>query len=90
MQDNQPIPGKEGSECSNEGDKCTDKEHCCGTSYPVENLDGDTDGQLENICVSTVDLKYTDTLGRDYRHVCGAYSLIASVFAFSCFASLLM
>jgi hypothetical protein len=78
IKDTRPEAGKEGSECSKEV-KCTNSAHCCGTAKPVKNAF--VTPEITGICVSTATGSYTDGLGREYTHTCGARALIATAAA---------
>lgn len=81
MKDNAPASGKDGSTCSGETE-CGVETQCCGVSTPEGNSVGVTTGQLDDICVDKTSLKYTDGLGRQYKHMCdGAKALLASASA---------
>jgi len=70
MEDNEPTAGNEGSSCA--VNKCTDPDHCCGTS--TRKVGANVNDPLENICVDSTDLAYTDGLGREYTHVCNSFA----------------
>jgi len=66
LSENAPTAGEAGSSC--ETDACTDSTHCCGTSTPRSGAY--VTPTLDNICVDSSTLEYTDGLGRIYDHVC--------------------
>jgi len=78
IKDKRPDAGAEGSSCSKET-KCTNAAHCCGTAKPVANAF--VTPAIEGICVSSTSGTYTDGLGREYTHTCGARALIATAAA---------
>ena len=55
-EDNKPASGEPGSACA--GSSCVTEGHCCGTSTPVSNAAGVTDGQETSICATIG--KWTD------------------------------
>jgi len=79
MDKNKPTGAAEGAPCTLT--TCGAATQCCGTSTPEANAVGVTDGQLKDVCVDKTTLKYTDGLGREYSHQCGAKALLASASA---------
>lgn len=77
IKDHAPADGEAGSSCATS--RCSDTSHCCGNATPktgayvVESL--------EDICADSTNLTYTDALGREYVHVCGAQKILAAATA---------
>jgi len=67
---NAPSAGEEGSSCA--VNKCTDPDHCCGTS--TLKIGANVNDPLEDICVDSETLEYEDGLGREYTHECNSES----------------
>lgn len=78
INENKPKSGKPGSECS-AAEKCAGIDHCCGTATPANNAPGVTIGQRDGVCASKTDRRFTDSLGMEFAHVCGAQKLVAAV-----------
>jgi len=78
LKDHAPQAGEEGSDCS--VNKCTNPNHCCGTSTPQEGAW--VNEKLEKICGNKIMKKYEDVLGSKYDHVCeGAQKVMATAAA---------
>jgi len=85
LKDNAPTSGAEGSSC--ETSVCTTSTHCCGTSTPKTGAY--VTPTLDDICVDSTTLKFTDGLGREYDHVCSsAAKLLLSVATLAAFHTL--
>jgi len=69
--------GEDGSSCAEL--KCTNEYHCCGTSTPKEGKF--VNEKLESVCVNKDTLVYTDSLGREFNHVCAATKMFVSAVA---------
>lgn len=80
IQENKPAAGKPGSACSAAA-KCAGIDHCCGTATPSVNAPGVTSGQREGVCASKTDKSFTDSLGIEFTHVCGAQKLVVAAAA---------
>lgn len=106
VKENMPGAGEEGSACdggstdsSNDSmvdallgeqggtyGKCTTETQCCGDSTQTD----DDTNKLENVCVDSTSLSYTDPLGRTYTHVCQAAKLFAAAAAAATLCTSLM
>jgi hypothetical protein len=85
VKDNTPAAGQAGSSCAS-ANPCAGENHCCGTATPkgasgsfsFPNVSGNVDGKLENVCADKTVLAFTNEIGIEYSHVCGASKLIAT------------
>lgn len=77
IENNQPVSGEAGSSCAEL--KCTNVDHCCGTSTPK--VGAFVNDKLENVCVDKNSLLYVDSLGREFDHVCAATKMMVSAVA---------
>jgi len=85
INDNKPADGAAGADCSTS--KCSGANQCCGVSTPKTGAY--VTATLTDICADEATLLYTDGLGRQYNHVCGAQQLlVASAAAIAAFAVL--
>jgi len=74
---NPPAAGEAGSACSADN-ACTGTNHCCGTSTPKGE---DADDAVTGKCADKTTLAWTDELGVEYTHVCGAQKLMIAASA---------
>jgi len=77
LKDHAPADGVAGSSCSTT--KCTTSAQCCGISTPKTGRY--VTETLEDICADSSTLVYTDALGREYDHVCGAQRMLVAAAA---------
>lgn len=77
IEENVPEAGNPGSSCSG-ASKCAGVDLCCGTATPKTNAPGVSNGQREGVCASKTEMAFTDSLGMEFSHVCGAQKLIAA------------
>merc|ERR1711976_226800 len=70
LSSNAPTAGQAGSSCAT--DVCTNAAHCCGTSTPKTGAY--VTATLNDVCVDSTSLLYTDGLGRQYDHVCSSFA----------------
>lgn len=80
IDENKPAQGFSGSACS-AAEKCAGLDMCCGTATPSSNAPGVTTGQRIGVCASKTSKGFTDTLGIEFSHVCGAQKLVAAAAA---------
>lgn len=78
--ENKPPAGFSGSSCSG-AEKCSGLDMCCGTATPSYNAPGVTTGQRIGVCASKTNKGFTDDLGIEFSHVCGAQKLVAAAAA---------